>query len=170
MKGKERIEKFLELQNKNLKFEDISKCMDIKPQTLKAFLNRKGYKLHDGKYILKDSKLIIKSTKNKKENNKTIKSKMEKKINFTVEDLDKLCEVYDWYLQVKDLKSIKTKKTKKDIKIEKDNIKELKTTTIRVDKNTWQEFERLCANSNFSKQQIITQAINNFMIENKHLL
>ena len=59
---------------------------------------------------------------------------------------------------------------KKDIVIEELESKEFKSTSIKVEKNTWQEFERLCSNSEFSKQQIITQALKDFMKEYKHLL
>ena len=98
--------------------------------------------------------------------------KKDRKINITQEDLDKLCEVYDWYMEVKDLKSMKTKtKTnKKDIKIEDTNLQSLKSTSIKVDKKTWEDFERLCSNSEFSKQEIITQALKDFMKEYKSLL
>ena len=86
--------------------------------------------------------------------------------------MDKLCEVYDWYLEVKDYKSMKPKRTskKKDVLIDNLEIKELKSTSIKVEKNTWEEFERLCSNSEFSKQQIITQALKDFMKEYRNLL
>lgn len=192
MTANERIKIFLQLQNKNLKFQDIADKMEIKPQTLRSYLNKKGYKLTNGKYELKDDiddikeekKQIefneIKNTKvekkeNVKKNNtkrKTQKPKRDKKVNLTPEDMDKLCEVYDWYLQVRDVKAIKpkTKTSKKDIVIEKNNIDELKSTSIRVDKKIWEDFERLCSNSSFTKQEIITQALKNFLKENKHLL
>ena len=99
-----------------------------------------------------------------------------KKNNFEAlqveEDLDKLCEVYDWYMQVKDLKSMKLSKNKnqKDINIENANIDTLKKISIKVDKSTWDDFERLCSNSQFKKQEIITQALKNFMKEYKNLL
>ena len=95
-----------------------------------------------------------------------------RKINITQEDLDKLCEVYDWYMEVKDLKSMKSKSNtnKKDIKIEDTNLDSLKSTSIKVDKKTWEDFERLCSNSKFSKQEIITQALKDFMKEYKNLL
>ena len=76
------------------------------------------------------------------------------------------------YLQVRENKNKKPKKiisNKKDINIEEKELKELKSTSIKVDKSTWEEFERLCSNSNFSKQQIITQALKDFMKEYKHL-
>ena len=51
-----------------------------------------------------------------------------------------------------------TKERGKDIKIENTNIDTLKKVSIKVEKGTWEDFERLCSNSNFSKQEIITQA------------
>lgn len=208
MKGNERLNKFLQLQSNNLKFEDIAKEIGLAPTTLRKFLNRAGYKSVNSKYILdrdkenqimfedikeKDNKentkkVSIKKNISKKDNTKSkskevetkivvnkpkiTKVKKDRKINITQEDLDKLCEVYDWYMQVKDYKSMKPKKTskKKDILIEQLEIKEVKSTSIKVDKNVWGEFERLCSNSDFNKQQIITQALKDFMKEYKHLL
>ena len=223
-KDKERIKKFIELQNKDLKFEDIALELGIAKTTLRVFLNRNGYKMYNGKYKLKDESSEFKqiefeqsknsnkkkSTKIKENKNtankegkikKDIKKKVEskegnsiknikidnnvetkknkrgvpkkdRKINITQVDLDKLCEVYDWYMEVKDLKSMKSKaKTnKKDIKIEDTNIESLKSTSIKVDKKTWEDFERLCSNSKFTKQEIITQALKDFMKEYKNLL
>ena len=220
MKDKERIKKFIELQDKNLKFEDIALELGIAKTTLRVFLNKNGYKMNNGKYKLKDDfiefkqiefeenknynknkstktkenkttskkeKDITKTGKTKESNlkknikvenkveNKTTKRqipKKDRKINITQEDLDKLCEVYDWYMEVKDLKSMKSNssKNKKDIKIEDTNLESLKSTNIKVDKKTWEDIERLCSNSKFSKQEIITQALKDFMKEYKNLL
>src|SRR5699024_5473079 len=190
MKDKERIKKFIELQDKNLKFEDIALELGIAKTTLRVFLNKNEYKMNNGKYKLKDDIIEFKqiefeenkntnknkSTKTKenkttskkeKETTKTGKTKesnlkknikvenkttkrqipkKDRKINITQEDLDKLCEVYDWYMEVKDLKSMKSNssKNKKDIKIEDTNLESLKSTNIKVDKKTWEDFERLC--------------------------
>lgn len=225
MKDKERIKKFIELQNKGLKLEDIALELGIAKTTLRVFLNKNGYKMYNGIYKLKDENAEFKQiefeeskssnnkstkiTKSKKTSNKEDKIKKEvikkvdnksnkqskskqslntdkiqnknikmksvrkdRKINITQEDLDKLCEVYDWYMEVKDLKTIKSKpkNNKKDIKIEDNNIEDLKTTSIKVDKSTWEDFERLCSNSQFSKIEIITQALKDFMKEYKNLL
>ncbi|MGX4600614.1 DNA-binding protein [Faecalimicrobium sp. JNUCC 81] len=212
MKGNERLDKFLELQNKGVSIDDIAKELGIVAKTLKAFLNKKGYKLENERYILKDKKEInqisftdINSAKkenskkkvtgkkttakkeevvklSKKKNlNKDVNTskttpkktqpKKDRKINITQEDMDKLCEVYDWYMQVKDYRAVKPKKNnKKDINIDKRELKDLKSATIRVDKKTWEDFERICSNSQFSKSEILTQALNDFMNEYKHLL
>ncbi|MCU9809985.1 hypothetical protein LEQ06_18705 [Paraclostridium sp. AKS46] len=94
------------------------------------------------------------------------------KVNVSAEDLDKLCEVYDWYLSVKDIKSLKPKitKSKKDILIEECDMTDLKSTRVQVEKSTWEEFERLCSNSDHTKQEIITQAIKEFLKQYKNLI
>lgn len=264
MKFKERLEKFLELQNRNMSFDDISKELEISSSTLRTFLNKRGYKWNAGRYVLKEEKreevsskgdlkqiefreietksnntnknkmetkikkdLITKSITNSNKKNATNKNedkknnsnkikvvkkddstestsktskvttkkssinkieskkdantntktkakpKKDRKINLSQEDLDKLCEVYDWYLEVKDNKAIKPKSNnsnKKDIIVEQTNINDLKSTNIRVDKKVWEDFERLCSNSQYTKQEIITQALKDFMKEYKNLL
>ena len=203
MKYNERLDKFLQLQSKNLKFDEIAKEIGIAPSTLRKFLNKAGYKSVNSKYILdlnKENQIMFEQIKEKskkvsvkkniikkntsKLNNKkseskivvskskTTKVKKDKRINITQDDLDKLCEVYDWYMQVKDYKSMKPKNIskKKDVLVEELEMKEVKSTSIKVDKSVWEEFERLCSNSEFNKQQIITQALKDFMKEYKHLL
>lgn len=201
MKYNERLDKFLKLQNENISFNDIAKEIGISSNTLRKFLNKMGYKSQNGKYVsvikleksteIKNNKnnpkkefqisfeQIEEKTKSKEKslksrisNKSNSKLKKDRRINITQEDLDKLCEVYDWYLEVKDYKSMKPKRTskKKDVLIDNLEIKELKSTSIKVEKNTWEEFERLCSNSEFSKQQIITQALKDFMKEYRNLL
>lgn len=151
---------FIEINSKEKK--------DIKKTSKKNLVTKKNTKNENNK--LKKDEEKIKDIANKKVNKK---NKKDRKINLTQEDMDKLCEVYDWYLQVRDNKNMKPKKiisNKKDINIEEKELKELKSTSIKVDKSTWEDFERLCSNSNFSKQQIITQALKDFMKEYKHLL
>ena len=103
---------------------------------------------------------------------KTTTPKKDRKINISQEDLDKLCEVYDWYIEVRDNKALKPKKlsNKKDILLENENITDFKSVNIRVEKETWEDFERLCSNSSFNKKEIITQALKDFMKTYKNLL
>ena len=54
MKYNDRINKFIELQNKNMDFEDIALEIGIAKSTLRSFLNKNGYKLYNGKYRLKE--------------------------------------------------------------------------------------------------------------------
>lgn len=215
MTDKQKLDKFLKLQNKGISIDEIATQLDSDIKALRRFLNKNGYKSVKGKYVKKDdipvndSKQDIKqleltmnstksskpatkesktSTKTKKNNTSSTTSKKSSKpsttksqkvykskpakVNVSAEDLDKLCEVYDWYLSVKDIKSLKPKitKSKKDILIEECDMTDLKSTRVQVEKSTWEEFERLCSNSDHTKQEIITQAIKEFLKQYKNLI
>ncbi|MCR1874409.1 DNA-binding protein [Paraclostridium bifermentans] len=215
MMDKQKLDKFLKLQNKGISIDEIATQLDSDIKALRRFLNKNGYKSVKGKYVKKDdipvndSKQDVKqleltmnstkssktatkesktSTKAKKNNTSSTTSKKSSKpsttksqkvykskpakVNVSAEDLDKLCEVYDWYLSVKDIKSLKPKitKSKKDILIEECDMTDLKSTRVQVEKSTWEEFERLCSNSDHTKQEIITQAIKEFLKQYKNLI
>ncbi|AXU27708.1 TPA: DNA-binding protein [Clostridioides difficile] len=162
------------LDNRNLEEEKAKEYEKSKKNTIS---NRKKVstkkKISNEKALSKSVEQIefndtgLKNAKPKQ----NVKPKKDRKINITQEDLDKLCEVYDWYLEVKDY-NIKPKKVsnKKDVHIDDEHIDELKTTRIRIDKEIWNDFERLCSNSNFEKHQILTQALKEFMKKYKNLL
>lgn len=145
-----------------ISFEDINNKSKIKPKSTKKEISKKETAKKN-----KSQKETVKKIATKK-----VISKKDKKINISQEDLDKLCEVYDWYIEVKDNKALRPKKlsNKKDIVIEDENIKDIKSVNVRVDKGTWEEFERLCSNSSYSKKEIITQALKDFMKAYKSLL
>ncbi|WP_419727287.1 DNA-binding protein [Terrisporobacter petrolearius] len=202
MNSKDRIELFLKYQNQNMSFEDISEKLEMKPATLRRNLNKNGYKSEKGIYVKSidesqisfdnvnstkkssKSKLKTKDTKEKSKTKETIKPKekvnkkkstipkKDKKINICQDDIDKLCEVYDWYIEVKDNKVFKPKKmsNKKDVVLDTEEIGDVKSANIRVDKQTWEDFERLCSNSSYNKKEILTQALKDFMKEYKNLL
>ncbi|WP_343342606.1 DNA-binding protein [Terrisporobacter petrolearius] len=111
-------------------------------------------------------------TKEKVNKNKSTIPKKDKKINLCQDDIDKLCEVYDWYIEVKDNKVFRPKKAsnKKDIVLDTEEIGDVKSANIRVDKQTWEDFERLCSNSSYNKKEILTQALKDFMKAYKNLL
>ncbi|MBN9645944.1 DNA-binding protein [Terrisporobacter hibernicus] len=202
MNSKDRIELFLKYQNQNMSFEDISEKLEMKPATLRRNLNKNGYKSEKGIYVKSidesqisfdnvnstkkssKSKLKTKDTKEKSKTKETIKPKekvnkkkstipkKDKKINICQDDIDKLCEVYDWYIEVKDNKVFRPKKVsnKKDIVLDTEEISDVKSANIRVDKQTWEDFERLCSNSSYNKKEILTQALKDFMKVYKNLL
>lgn len=190
MTDKQKLDKFLKLQNKGIKIEEIAIELACEVKQLRRFLNKNGYKSVKGKYEKKEDtivgdikqleltidpnkKSLNKNTKksNSANSNKVCKAKPAK-VNVSAQDLDKLCEVYDWYLSVKDIKILqpKGKKAKKDVVIDSCNISELKASRIQVEKSTWEEFERLCSNSKHTKQEIMTQAIKEFLQQYKHLI
>ena len=166
-KDKERIKKFIELQNKDLKFEDIALELGIAKTTLRVFLNRNGYKMYNGKYKLKDESSEFKQIEFEQSKNSSKKKSTKIKENKNTANKE---------VKIKKEKDTKKKveskegNSRKNIKIEDTNIDTLKSTSIKVDKKTWQDFERLCSNSKFTKQEIITQALKDFMKEYKNLL
>lgn len=145
-----------------ISFEDINNKSKIKPKSTKKEISKKETTKKN-----KSQKETVKKIATKK-----VIPKKDKKINISQEDLDKLCEVYDWYIEVKDNKALRLKKLSntKDIVIEDENIKDIKSVNVRVDKGTWEEFERLCSNSSYSKKEIVTQALKDFMKAYKSLL
>lgn len=150
-----------------ISFEDINNKSKIKPKSTKKEISKKETAKKN-----KFQKETVKKADTKKTMSKKVTPKKDKKINISQEDLDKLCEVYDWYIEVKDNKALRPKKlsNKKDIVIEDENIKDIKSVNVRVDKGTWEEFERLCSNSSYSKKEIVTQALKDFMKAYKSLL
>lgn len=102
---------------------------------------------------------------------KTVKGK-NSKVSVSQEDMDKLCEVYDWYMQVKDLDIIKekTKIKKTSIKIEDDIIKNKKRISAVIDSDVWAAFDRLCNNTEEKKGEMLTFALKNFLLKHKDLI
>ncbi|MEG2788706.1 MAG: DNA-binding protein [Romboutsia sp.] len=190
MTDKQKIDRFLKLQNKGIQIEDIAIELNYEVKQLRRFLNKNGYKSVKGKYEKKEDTIVgdikqleltinpSKKTTNKSttkshlaNSNKISKAKPAK-VNVSAQDLDKLCEVYDWYLSIKDIKTLqpKGKKAKKDVIIDACNMSELKASRVQIEKSTWEEFERLCSNSKHTKQEILTQAIKEFLQQYKHLI
>lgn len=177
MDSNERVDEFLKLQEKGISLEEIASTLGVKPQTLRKDLNKSGYKSIKGKYVKNNSfeqvkfkeTDIIATVEKPPSKNKSTKPKKDKKINITQEDLDKLCEVYDWYLSVRDFKSLKRKKNKKDIVIDFEPTED-KNVSLKVDKGVWEDFLRLCSNSGYDRKTIVTQALSDFMKVHKDLL
>lgn len=99
--------------------------------------------------------------------------KKDRKINITQEDMDKLCEVYDWYLSVKDTISYNAateEDTKnKDVVIEETDFKDTKKAYLNIDRQTWEDFDVLCSNCGFKKNEVLTQIIKDFLREHRNL-
>ena len=177
MDSNERVDEFLKLQEKGISLEEIASTLGVKPQTLRKDLNKSGYKSIKGKYVKNNSfeqvkfkeTDIIATVEKPPSKNKSTKPKKDKKINITQEDLDKLCEVYDWYLSVRDFKSLKRKKNKKDIVIDFEPTED-KNVSLKVDKGVWEDFLRLCSNSGYDRKTIVTQALSDFMKVHNDLL
>ena len=109
----------------------------------------------------------------KKTTKKKTAPKKDRKINITQEDMDKLCEVYDWYLSVKDTISYNAATEEdsknKDVIIEETELKDTKKAYLNIDRQTWEDFDVLCSNCGFKKNEVLTQIIKDFLREHRNL-
>ena len=160
------------VKGKYIKRDEKSQNVSIQVSFVDNELNQKNNEKKAKKTTPKKTKIAEQSNKNEKvkvKNTKTSKTKKDKKINSTQEDLDKLCEVYDWYLEIKDCKSLKPKKTKKEIVVDFEKTED-KTVSMKVDKGVWEDFLRLCSNTSHDRKTLVTQALSDFMKVHKDLL
>lgn len=160
------------VKGKYIKKDEKSQNVSIQVSFVDNELNQKNNEKKAKKTTPKKTKVAEQNNKNEKvkvKNTKTGKTKKDKKINLTQEDLDKLCEVYDWYLEIKDCKSLKPKKTKKEIVVDFEKTED-KTVSMKVDKGVWEDFLRLCSNTSHDRKTLVTQALSDFMKVHKDLL
>lgn len=160
------------VKGKYIKKDEKSQNVSIQVSFVDNELNQKNNEKKAKKTTPKKTKVAEQSNKNEKvkvKNTKTSKTKKDKKINLTQEDLDKLCEVYDWYLEIKDCKSLKPKKTKKEIVVDFEKTED-KTVSMKVDKGVWEDFLRLCSNTSHDRKTLVSQALSDFMKVHKDLL
>ena len=160
------------VKGKYIKKDEKSQNVSIQVSFVDNELNQKNNEKKAKKTTPKKTKVAEQNNKNEKvkvKNTKTSKTKKDKKINLTQEDLDKLCEVYDWYLEIKDCKSLKPKKTKKEIFVDFEKTED-KTVSMKVDKGVWEDFLRLCSNTSHDGKTLVTQALSDFMKVHKDLL
>lgn len=160
------------VKGKYIKRDEKSQNVSIQVSFVDNELNQKNNEKKAKKTTPKKTKIAEQSNKNEKvkvKNTKTSKTKKDKKINLTQEDLDKLCEVYDWYLEIKDCKYLKPKKTKKEIVVDFEKTED-KTVSMKVDKGVWEDFLRLCSNTSHDRKTLLTQALSDFMKVHKDLL
>ena len=157
------------VKGKYIKKDEKSQNVSIQVSFVDNELNQKNNEKKAKKTTPKKTKVAEQNNKNEKVKVKNTKTKKDKKINLTQEDLDKLCEVYDWYLEIKDCKSLKPKKTKKEIVVDFEKTEE-KTVSMKVDKGVWEDFLRLCSNTSHDRKTLVTQALSDFMKVHKDLL
>lgn len=160
------------VKGKYIKRDEKSQNVSIQVSFVDNELNQKNNEKKAKKTTPKKTKVAEQNNKNEKvkvKNTKTSKTKKDKKINLTQEDLDKLCEVYDWYLEIKDCKYLKPKKTKKEIVVDFEKTED-KTVSMKVDKGVWEDFLRLCSNTSHDRKTLVTQALSDFMKVHKDLL
>ena len=113
---------------KQVGFEDLLNKTDSKSKKQKS--DNKEVKTSSAKSSAKNTKTRKTTTKNpaaNKKNSKTgsaavTRKSSPKRVSLSQDDMDKLCEIYDWYLLVKDLAPLKKiKLSDKSTKIDLEN-------------------------------------------------
>lgn len=95
-------------------------------------------------------------------------------LKLTPEFIDHFDEMRDWFLDVKDLPQLKHKVTRKNKEVFIDNdlleCESFEKTKVNIESECMEKIERLCKNSNISKDILISQALREFLKTYKHLI
>lgn len=102
---------------------------------------------------------------------KTTSKNKTSRVSFTQDELDKLCEVYDWYMAIKDLDPLKQVKRieNTNIKIEEDIIKQAKKVSITIDQDVWENFSTLATNISQKKGPLLTEILKEYLLKHRDL-
>lgn len=102
---------------------------------------------------------------------KTTSKNKTSRVSFTQDELDKLCEVYDWYMAIKDLDPLKQVKhiENTNIKIEEDIIKQAKKVSITIDRDVWENFTTLATNISQKKGPLLTEILKEYLLKHRDL-
>lgn len=102
---------------------------------------------------------------------KTKRKPKTNKVTFTQDELDKLCEIYDWYIRVKDLDNLRDDLSHNSSKVlvEKQIIKNPKKISITVDKEIWDNFSALATNIGEKKGNLLSDVLKTYLINHKDL-
>lgn len=102
---------------------------------------------------------------------KTTSKNKTSRVSFTQDELDKLCEVYDWYMAIKDLDPLKQVKhiENTNIKIEEDIIKQAKKVSITIDQDVWENFTTLATNISQKKGPLLTEILKEYLLKHRDL-
>ncbi len=102
---------------------------------------------------------------------KTTSKNKTSRVSFTQDELDKLCEVYDWYMAIKDLDPLKQVKhiENTNIKIEEDIIKQAKKVSITIDQDVWENFSTLATNISQKKGLLLTEILKEYLLKHRDL-
>ena len=102
---------------------------------------------------------------------KTTSKNKTSRVSFTQDELDKLCEVYDWYMAIKDLDPLKQVKQieNTNIKIEEDIIKQAKKVSITIDQDVWENFSTLATNISQKKGPLLTEILKEYLLKHRDL-
>ena len=170
--------KKIDEKEQQVSFASLAEIEETAPKEEKKTTRRKSSSTNNKEEkkttVKKEStKSSTSSSKSTASTKKRTAPKKDRKINITQEDMDKLCEVYDWYLSVKDTISYNAATEEdsknKDVVIEETDLKDTKKAYLNIDRQTWEDFDVLCSNCGFKKNEVLTQIIKDFLREHRNL-
>lgn len=153
---------------KNISEKSTSKTRPKRPSSQDNKANSKA-KTSTKARTTSDTKTLKKASLSKVA--KTTSKNKTSRVSFTQDELDKLCEVYDWYMAIKDLDPLKQVKhiENTNIKIEEDIIKQAKKVSITIDQDVWENFSTLATNISQKKGPLLTEILKEYLLKHRDL-
>ena len=153
---------------KNISEKSTSKTRPKRPSSQDNKANTKS-KTSTKARATSDTKTLKKASLTKVA--KTTSKNKTSRVSFTQDELDKLCEVYDWYMAIKDLDPLKQVKhiENTNIKIEEDIIKQAKKVSITIDQDVWENFSTLATNISQKKGPLLTEILKEYLLKHRDL-
>lgn len=178
MDSKDKLNLIIKLDKEGKSRHDIKDILGYSSiDSLTKFMKKQGYVYKNG-YILVDDKSMTvvsddKHMTNVSDKNNIDDNSMTSLINSDIKnnlvglaaDYSDIKKMLEWFKNMNDDKSmIEVSATITDgLKIDIDNSEYIRTT-VRVSKNSWSKFEEFCNNhKEFKKQDILSQALNEFI-------
>lgn len=177
LKGKDKLEYILRFQNEGLDPQQIADKMGYSQlKNLNDFMRKQGYKKQDNRYILKveDScpingiAITIEDTcpidAIQEDSCPTIDLQNQQKLIDIIDNHNKIMDIIKWFDNKEDTCPTEVIEVINGLQINY-NKSEVAKTTVRVDKDIWNEFSSICINkySQFSKVDILSQVLKEFI-------
>jgi len=173
----DKVDYILSLQNEGKTRHEIKDILAYKHlDSMTKYMRNRGYKVENDRYILKDD--ICHQAESIGKTNLSIVDDDGMTINNTANLKQDMIEIVEYKEDILDM--IKWFKNRDDngmtevIEVISEGIKinlpesETVRTTIRINKTIWEEFDSFCyENKEFNKQDLMAQAIKDFMENNK---
>ncbi|MGL5712938.1 MAG: hypothetical protein ACRCXT_16840 [Paraclostridium sp.] len=173
----EKVNYILQLQDEGKTRHEIKDILGYKHlDSMTKYMRKRGYKVESDRYILSDDSchqvrnVEIKPRLLNDDNSMTINNALNIKQDMIeiIEHKHEIFDMLEWF------KNHDDKGMTEVIEIINEGIKidlpesETTRTTIRINKVIWDDFDKFCnENKEFNKQDLMAQALKNFMKDNK---
>lgn len=173
----DKVNYILQLQSEGKSRHEIKDILGYKHlDSMTKYMRKRGYKVKNDRYILSDdnchqiksveTKPILITDDKSMTTNDTLNIRQD--MIEIIEHKDEIFDMLNWF------KNRDDKSMTEVIEVINEGIKidlpesETTRTTIRINKIIWDEFDKFCSeNKEFNKQDLMAQALKDFMINNK---